>query len=58
VAPGWLDALPPIPPVNSSQLPPPGYGSPTPQRMSQALLDRYQQAVNAQQQFMNSLMGR
>jgi hypothetical protein len=58
VAPGWLDALPPIPPVNSSQLPPPGAGFPSPERMSQALLDRYQQAVDAQQHYMNSLMGR
>jgi hypothetical protein len=58
LAPGWLNTLPPIPPVNSSQLRQSGYGSPSPERMSQALLDRYQQAVDAQQQFMNSLMGR
>jgi hypothetical protein len=58
LAPGWIDTLPPIPPVNSSPLPKSGLGSPSSERMSQALLDRYQQAVDAQQQFMNSLMGR
>jgi hypothetical protein len=30
----------------------------TPTRMSQSLMERYQQAVQAQQQLMNSLMGR
>jgi len=51
--PGWLQALPAIPA-------PPGLPTATinPTRMSQSLLDRYQQAVEAQKQFMKSLTGR
>jgi hypothetical protein len=51
--PDWLQALPAIPA-------PPGLPAATinPVRMSQSLLDRYQQAVEAQKQFMKSLTGR
>lgn len=40
-------------------LAPPSLPSPAPSstRMSQSLLDRYQQAVEAQRQFVKSLMG-
>ncbi|NDD69789.1 MAG: DUF3370 family protein, partial [Synechococcaceae bacterium WB9_4xC_028] len=51
--PGWMQALPPVP---SMQGLPPAVITPT--RMSQSLMERYQQAVQAQQQLMNSLMGR
>jgi hypothetical protein len=51
--PGWIQPLPPVPVLQ---------GLPqaviTPTRMSQSLMERYQQAVQAQQQLMNSLMGR
>lgn len=50
--PGWPPAVPALPSVP---------GSPTerpPTRISQTLLDRYQQAVDAQQQYMKSLKGR
>ena len=52
-APGWLQPLPPVPAL-------PGLTPAviTPLRMSQSLMERYQQAVQAQQQLMNSLMGR
>ena len=51
--PGWLQPLPALPA-------PPGLPAATinPTRMSQSLLDRYQQAVDAQKQFMKMLMGR
>jgi len=53
VAPGWVHPLPPVPTL-------PGLTPAviTPTRMSQSLMERYQQAVQAQQQLMNSLMGR
>ena len=51
--PGWMQPLPPVP---SMQGMPPAVITPT--RMSQSLMERYQQAVQAQQQLMNSLMGR
>ncbi|MFM1901706.1 MAG: hypothetical protein RLZZ216_2282, partial [Cyanobacteriota bacterium] len=51
--PGWMQPLPPVP---SMQGLPPAVITPT--RMSQSLMERYQQAVQAQQQLMNSLMGR
>jgi hypothetical protein len=51
--PGWIQPLPPVPVLQ---------GLPqaviTPTRMSHSLMERYQQAVQAQQQLMNSLMGR
>jgi hypothetical protein len=52
-APGWVHPLPPVPTL-------PGLTPAviTPTRMSQSLMERYQQAVQAQQQLMNSLMGR
>jgi hypothetical protein len=50
---GWMQPLPPVP---SMQGLPPAVITPT--RMSQSLMERYQQAVQAQQQLMNSLMGR
>jgi hypothetical protein len=50
--PSWFDALPPIPQVRPSSM-----GN-EPARMSQSLMERYQQAVDAQQQLMKSLMGR
>lgn len=51
--PGWSQPLPPVPTL-------PGLTPAviTPTRMSQSLMERYQQAVQAQQQLMNSLMGR
>jgi len=51
--PGWLQPLPALPA-------PQGLPAATinPTRMSQSLLDRYQQAVDAQKQFMKMLMGR
>ncbi|MEY4298427.1 MAG: hypothetical protein RLZZ423_1606 [Cyanobacteriota bacterium] len=51
--PGWLPALPALasPPALPSAVISPG-------RMSQSLMQRYEQAVEAQQQFMKSLMGR
>ncbi len=51
--PGWSQPLPPVPTL-------PGLTPAviTPMRMSQSLMERYQQAVQAQQQLMNSLMGR
>ncbi len=51
--PGWMQPLPAVPGIQG--LPPAVI---TPTRMSQSLMDRYQQAVQAQQQLMNSLMGR
>ena len=51
--PGWIQPLPPVPVLQG--LPPAVI---TPTRMSQSLMERYQQAVQAQQQLMNSLMGR
>jgi hypothetical protein len=51
--PGWIQPLPPVPLLQG--LPPAVI---TPTRMSQSLMERYQQAVQAQQQLMNSLMGR
>ena len=51
--PGWIQPLPPAPVLQG--LPPAVI---TPTRMSQSLMERYQQAVQAQQQLMNSLMGR
>ena len=48
--PGWVQPLPAL------QGMPPAVITPT--RMSQSLMERYQQAVQAQQQLMNSLMGR
>ncbi len=51
--PGWVQPLPPVPVLQG--LPPAVI---TPTRMSQSLMERYQQAVQAQQQLMNSLMGR
>ncbi|MBM5807618.1 MAG: DUF3370 family protein [Cyanobacteria bacterium M_surface_10_m2_179] len=51
--PGWMQDLPALPTVQG--LPPAVI---TPTRMSQSLMERYQQAVQAQQQLMNSLMGR
>ena len=49
----WLQQLPAIPS-------PPGLPSAVinPARMSQSLMERYEQAVEAQKQFMKSLMGR
>ena len=52
-SPGWIQPLPPVPVLQG--LPPAVI---TPTRMSQSLMERYQQAVQAQQQLMNSLMGR
>ena len=51
--PGWLQQLPAIPS-------PPGLPSAVinPTRMSQSLMERYEQAVEAQKQFMKTLMGR
>ena len=51
--PNWLQQLPAIPS-------PPGLPSAVinPTRMSQSLMERYEQAVEAQKQFMKSLMGR
>ncbi|MFM7315287.1 MAG: DUF3370 family protein [Cyanobium sp.] len=51
--PGWLPQLPAIPA-------PPGLPAAviSPTRMSQSLMERYEQAVEAQQQFMKTLMGR
>jgi len=53
VPPGWLEQLPAIPS-------PPGLPSAVinPTRMSQSLMERYEQAVEAQKQFMKTLMGR
>ena len=51
--PGWMQPLPALPALQG--LPPAVI---TPTRMSQSLMERYQQAVQAQQQLMNSLMGR
>jgi len=51
-SPGWMAPLPPVPALG---LPP---AMITPARMSQSLMERYQQAVQAQQALMNSLMGR
>ena len=51
--PGWVQPLPPVPVLQG--LPPAVI---TPTRMSQSLMERYQQAVQAKQQLMNSLMGR
>ena len=51
--PGWVQPLPPVPVLQG--LPPAVI---TPTRMSQSLMERYQQAVQAQQKLMNSLMGR
>lgn len=51
--PGWMQPLPALPALEAL---PPAAMSPT--RMSQTLMERYQQAVQAQQQLMNSLMGR
>jgi hypothetical protein len=51
--PGWMQDLPALPTVQG--LPPAVI---TPTRMSQSLMERYQQAVQAQQLLMNSLMGR
>ena len=53
VPPGWLQQLPAIPS-------PPGLPSAVinPTRMSQSLMERYEQAVEAQKQFMKTLMGR
>ena len=53
VAPGWMQPLPALPTIQGM---PPAVITPT--RMSQSLMERYQQAVQAQQQLMNSLMGR
>jgi len=53
MAPGWA-VLPPALPATQS--PPPAVLGPT--RMSQSLMERYQQAVEAQQRFIDSLMGR
>jgi hypothetical protein len=62
LAPNWVDSLPVIPQVNAISLETRQNEwndmAPGPARMSQSLLERYQQAVDAQQQFMNSLMGR
>ena len=51
--PGWMQPLPTVPVLQGM---PPAVITPT--RMSQSLMERYQQAVQAQQQLMNSLMGR
>ena len=51
--PGWIQPLPPVPVLQGLS---PAVITPT--RMSQSLMERYQQAVQAQQQLMNSLMGR
>jgi len=62
LAPNWVDTLPVIPQVNAISLETRQNDwndmAPGPARMSQSLLERYQQAVDAQQQFMNTLMGR
>ena len=50
---GWIQPLPAVPVLQGM---PPAVITPT--RMSQSLMERYQQAVQAQQQLMNSLMGR
>lgn len=49
-APAWLPAVPGLPTLPAAVI--------QPTRMSQTLLDRYQQAVDAQKQFMKSLTGR
>ena len=51
--PSWLAPLPPVPGLTGA---PAAMISPT--RMSQSLMDRYRQAVDAQQRLMQSLMGR
>ena len=51
--PGWMQPPPALPTVQG--LSPAAI---TPTSMSQSLMERYQQAVQAQQQLMNSLMGR
>jgi hypothetical protein len=53
MAPGWM-ALPPVVPTPASL---PATVEP-PMRMSQSLMERYEQAVQAQQRFIESLMGR
>jgi hypothetical protein len=52
-APGWV-ATPPTAPTAATL---PASVAP-PMRMSQSLMERYQQAVEAQQRFIESLMGR
>ena len=62
--PAWIQPLPPMPLINRSPSAADGVltGSApanlAPARMSQLLMDRYQQAVDAQQVFMKGLMGR
>ena len=53
MAPGWV-AAPPTTPTAATL--PASVAPPT--RMSQSLMERYQQAVEAQQRFIESLMGR
>ena len=53
MAPGWITA----PPTTPTAATLPASVAP-PMRMSQSLMERYQQAVEAQQRFIESLMGR
>ncbi len=62
--PAWIQPLPPMPLINRSLGAPDAVvtgaapASLAPVRMSQLLMERYQQAVDAQQVFMKGLMGR
>ncbi len=62
--PAWIQPLPPMPLINRSLGAPDGVvtgvapASLAPVRMSQLLMERYQQAVDDQQVFMKGLMGR
>lgn len=54
--PAWIQPLPPIPlPLLNRSAP--GPSGPQAQ-VTQVLLDRYQQAAEAQQRFLNGMMGR
>ena len=50
--------LTPVPPLIPPLTPPPSYRGSQPSPMSQSLYDRYQQALEAQQQMLRGLMGR
>lgn len=50
--------LSPVPPLMPPLTPPPSYRGVVPNTNSQSLYDRYQQALEAQQQMLRGLMGR